>query len=90
MVLKRGFERIKNVIECKTYIEKENNPENKEQFVYGFKHIKTDKINFYILIGCESVEIYKNDKLINFWSNKFVNQEIEKRDFKITGCSLRP
>ena len=39
-----------------------------------------------MLIGCESNELYENEKLFKFWSNNFVNKEIEKRKFKITGC----
>ena len=44
-------------------------PENKEIFVHGFKHNKTDKVDNYILIKCESDKLYENDKLFNFWSN---------------------
>ena len=36
----------------------------------------------------KSNELYENDKLFNFWSNKFINNEIEKRDFQITGWPL--
>ena len=60
-------------------------PENKVIFVYGFKHIKTDKTDIYILLGSESDELNENKKLFNFWSNKFIIKEIEKRDFKILG-----
>ena len=67
------------------YTKYENIPENKEIFIYGFKHIKTDKIDNYILIGCESDELYENNKLFNFWSNKCINKEKEDRDFKMTG-----
>ena len=66
----------------------EDVPENKEIFVYGFKHIKTDKIDSYILIGCESDGIIENDKLFSFITfdyNKHINEEIENRDFEITG-----
>ena len=59
--------------------------ENKEIFIYGFKHVKTDKIDNYILIGCESDEFFENNKLFNFWSNKYINNEIEKRNFQISG-----
>ena len=38
-----------------------------------------------MLIGSESDELYENDKLFNFWSNKFINKEIENRNFKLTG-----
>ena len=68
MVVKRRFERINNMMECKSYIKKEDISENKEMFIYGFKHVKTDKIDNYILIGCESDELFENDKLFNFWS----------------------
>ena len=30
-----------------------NVSENKKIFVYGFKHIETDKVDIYILIGWE-------------------------------------
>ena len=85
MVEKRRFERINNMISYKSYINYEDISENKEIFIYGFKHVKTDKIVNYILIGCEADELFENDKLFNFWSNKFINNEIEKRDFQITG-----
>ena len=70
MVVNRRFERIYNMIDCKTYMKNEDIPENKEIFVYGFKHIKTDRIDNYLLIGCESYELYENNELFNFWSNK--------------------
>ena len=57
MVVERRFERIDNMMECKSYIKNEEIPENKEIFIYGFKHIKTDKIDQFILIGCESDEL---------------------------------
>ena len=41
-----------------------------------------------ILIGCQSDEIYENDKLFNFWYNKFIIKEIEKGEFNITGWSF--
>ena len=85
MLVKRHFERLYNMMECKPYIKSEDFPENKEIFVYGFKHGKTGKIDNYILIGCESDELFENDKLFNFWSNKCMNKEIEMRNFKITG-----
>ena len=88
MVEKRRFERITDMITCKSYLKYEDIPENKEIFVYGYKHIKTDKIDNCILIGCESDEIIENDKLFNFWSNKFINEEIQKRYFQITGCTF--
>ena len=85
MIIKRRFERIYIMVECKSYMKNEDTPENKEMFIYGFKHVKTNKIYFCILIGCESDELYDNDELFNFWSNKFINIEIETRNFKITG-----
>ena len=84
MVRKRRFERIYNAIEAMTYTKYEDIPENREIFIYGFKHVKTNKVNNYILIGCESDELYENDKLFNFWSNKSLNEEKQKRKFKIT------
>ena len=86
MVVKRRFERIFNMMmDCKSYIKNDDISENKEIFINGFKHVKTDKIDNYILIGCESDELFENDKLFNFWSNKFINEEVQKRKFKITG-----
>ena len=85
MVEKRRFQRINDIITYKSYIKYEDISENKEIFIYGFKHVKTEKIDNYILIGCESDELFENDKLFNFWSNKYINNEIEKRDFQITG-----
>ena len=85
MIEKRRFERINNMMDCKSYIKYEDFPENKEIFIYGFKHVKTDKIDNYILIGCDSDELFENDKLFNFWSNKFMNNEIENRKFQVTG-----
>ena len=82
MVVRRRFDRINNMMECKSYIKHE---ENKGIIIYGFKHIETDKIDNYFLIGCQSDEIFENDKQFNFWSNKLVNKEIEMRSFKITG-----
>ena len=85
MVEKRRFERINDMITYKSYIKYEDIPENKAIFIYGFKHVKTEKVDNYILIGCETDELYENDNLFNFWSNKFINEEIEKRKFDITG-----
>ena len=86
MVIQRRFERIINkMLDFKSYIKYEDIPENKEIFIYSFKHVKTDKTDNYILIGSESDELYENDKLFNFWSNKYINKEIENRNFKITG-----
>ena len=86
MIVKRRFERIHNMmLDCKSYTKNEDIPENKEIFIYSLKHVKTDKIDNYVLIGSESDELFENDKLFNFWSNKFINNEIENRDFKLTG-----
>ena len=60
MVVKRRFERINIMMESKSYVKNEVISENTEIFVYGFKHIKTDKIDKYIIIGCESEEDYIN------------------------------
>ena len=87
-VVRRRFERIYNMMECKSYIKNDEIPENKEIFVYAFKYFKTDKVDKYMVIGCELDELYENDKLFNFWSNKFTNKEIELRSFKITGWSF--
>ena len=84
MIQKRLFETINNVIACNFYIKNEDNPENKVIFVYGFKRIRTDKVDKYIIIGCESDGLYENNKLFNFWSNKFIKEEIEKRKLKMT------
>ena len=56
MIVKRRFEGLNNKIACKSFIEYEDIRENKEIFIHGFKHIKTDEIDNYILIGCESDE----------------------------------
>ena len=86
MIVKRRFERIYNMMmDFKTYIKYEDIPENKEIYIYSFKHIKTDKVDNYILIASESDELHENDKLFNIWSNKLINKEIENRNFKLTG-----
>ena len=86
MIKQRRFERIYNMMsDFKTYFKYEDIPENKEIFIYSFKHIKTDKVNNYILTACESDELFENDKLFNIWSNKLINKEIENRNFKLTG-----
>ena len=78
MVVQRRLERIFNMMmDCKLYTKNEDISENKEIFVYGFKHVKTDKVDNYILIGCELDVLYENDTLFKFWSNKFINKEIE-------------
>ena len=79
MVEKRRFERLYDAIESMSYTKYENISENKEIFIYGIKHVKTDKIDNYILIGCESDKLLENDKLFNIWSNKIINNEIEKK-----------
>ena len=88
MLENRRFQRINDMITCKSYMKYEDNLENQEIFINGFKHIKTDKIVNYILIKCMSDELYENDKLFNFLSNRFSNNEIGKRIFKITGWSF--
>ena len=91
MSVKRRFERIyKMMLDFKSYSKNEDISENKEIFVYSFKHVKTDKVNNYILIGSESDELYENDKLFNFWSNKFIIKEIENRNSKLTGWRFIP
>ena len=85
MIEKRRFERISNSIESMTSTKYENISKNKEIFIYGLKHVKTDKIDNYILIGSESDELFENNKLFNFWSNNFINNEIENKNFQITG-----
>ena len=75
-------------MECESYMKNEDNPENEEIFFNGFKHIKTDEIDNYISIGCESDKLHENDKLFDFWFKKFIIKEIEVRDFKITGWSF--
>ena len=50
-VVKKPFERIYDMMECKSYMKIEDVPENKEIFVYGLKHVETDKVDTYILIG---------------------------------------
>ena len=76
LIQKRRFERKYSMIICKSYKKNEDIPESKEIIVYGFKHNRTDKIDKYILIGLKSDESYENDKLFNFWTNKFISQVI--------------
>ena len=59
-----------------------------EIIIHRFKGIKTDKVDNYIIIGCESDDLYENDKLFNFWSKKILNEEIKMRDFKVRGWFL--
>ena len=84
MIDKRRFERENGMITCKFYMKNEDIPENKEIFVYGFRHIKADKVDNFILFGCELDEIYEFHKLFHLWSKTFLNKEIKKRNFKIT------
>ena len=85
MVVKRRFEGIISMMECKPYIENEDNFENEIRDIYGFKRNKTDNIDNYKLLGCESNNLYDKHKLFNFWSINFINEEIQKRKFKIPG-----
>ena len=86
MLMQRRLERIFNVVMvCKSYTKNEDISENKEKFLYGFKQLKTDKVDNYILIGCELDVLFENNKLFNCWSIKFINKEIENRDFRMTG-----
>ena len=48
MVEKRRFERINDMITCKSHTKNEDIPEIKAIFIYGFNHVKTDKIDNYI------------------------------------------
>ena len=44
MVVQRRMERVfKMMMDCKSYSKNEDFSENKEIFVYGFKHVKTEK-----------------------------------------------
>ena len=81
MFVKTRIEWIYNLMERKSYIKNEDIPQNKE-FIYAFKHVKTDEVDNKILIGCESDELYENNKLFNFWSNKVLNKEIELKNSK--------
>ena len=76
------------MIACNSYIENEDIPENKVIFLFGFKHIKLDKVDKYLLIGCGSDESYENDKLFIFSSKKITNKDMEWRNFKIKGWSF--
>ena len=70
MIVKRRFERINNMIESESCNKNEDFPENKEIFGCGFKHIKTDKVDTFLIIGCASYKINGIIKLFNFWSKK--------------------
>ena len=76
MVVKRRFEKIKKMMECKSYMKNEDIPENKEIFVYGFIHIKTDKIDNFILVGCQSDDIYM--KFRNYLTSGQINLQIKR------------
>ena len=78
--MKRCFGRIYNAIETMTCTKYEGVSENKEKIIYGFKNVKRDKVDNYILFGCQSDELFEYDKLFIFWSGKFINEEIQKRD----------
>ena len=82
MVVNRHSERIDKLMECKSWISNEKNPENKKSIVYDFKYVETDKINNCILFGCESDELYENNKLFKLWSDKFLIQEIGMKKSK--------
>ena len=87
MIENRRFERRDDMIACKLYIKNEDVSENKEISIYGFKH-NTDKIDSYILIGCESDELCEIDNLFNSRLNKIIYKEKEMRYFKITRWSF--
>ena len=88
VVVRRRFGRLYNMMEVNFYTKCEEIPENKEIFVYGFKHFRRDEIDNYTLIGRNSDVIYENDNLFNCWSNSFINEEMEKRNFKIREWSF--
>ena len=73
------------MITCKSYTKKEGFLENNDIFDFGFKHINREKIDNFKLFGCERDELHEKDKLFNFWSNRFLDKEIEKRDVRIAG-----
>ena len=88
MIVKKRFECMYNARESMDYTKNENFPEKKEVCIYGFKHIRTNKVTNYITIGCKLVELYENDKLVKVWSNKFINKEMEMKKFTITDLSF--
>ena len=88
MVVKRRFERLYVFMEVNSYTIYEELREDKGMFNYGFKHIKTNKVDSYIRVRCESDEFCETDKLFNFSTNKYINEEIEMRSFKITEWSF--
>ena len=85
MLENRRFEKINVATESMISTKHEGIPENKEIFNHGTEHIETKKVHNFILVACESDELYENDKLINSWWNKFSKKEIEKRDFNRSG-----
>ena len=70
MIENGQFARINIMIACKSHIKNEDISEKKEIFIYGFKHIETDKIDNYILFWCESYEI---NKIINYSTSGSIN-----------------
>ena len=79
------LERLYNMIEVNSYTKYQETPDNKKILIYGLRHFETKKVDNFMLRGCESDDLYENDKLFNFWSKKFINEEMGKRDFQITG-----
>ena len=88
MIVTRRLERINRAIKSMAYTKNEAIRKNKQVFCIGFKHTKTDKAENYIIIGCKSDDFYKIDKIFSFWSNRFINKEIEMKNFEITGWSF--
>ena len=82
MIETRRFERIKNMVACKSYTKHQNALEKKSESFTDSNIYKTDKIDKYILTGCHSDE---NNKLLNFWSAKFINKQKEKKNFQDNG-----
>ena len=73
------------MMEVYCYTKYEDLPGNKDLFIYGFKNIKSDKIDNYILIGCDWREKFEIDKIFHFSSDQIINEEIENKIFKLTG-----
>ena len=76
MIGNRRFERINKLTESKSCIKNESIPENKEIFIYGFKHIERGKLEGCLKIGCESHKLCEKNKLFNFSSFINVNKGI--------------
>ena len=72
-------------MECRSCAKYENIPENNEIFICGFKLNKTNNIDNFLLSRCESDKLCENDKLFDFWSNKFTNKELAMTNFILTG-----